>query len=117
MKHVAQIAIDDLTQLALYSEECGFGNVCDDELYNLLHEGSGGYYDEDGYGYMEAVADPMFRRMYFLFMAEMLKTPWTYVAPKPKTTFDGVAWLFDNHWITYDDILRVREAEREYNEP
>lgn len=82
-KHVSQIAIDNLTELALYSPECAFGNVCDDELYNLLHEGSGGYYDEDSYGYMEALTDPVFRRMYFFFMAEMLKTPWY---PQPAVT-------------------------------
>lgn len=70
---VPHIAIDDLTQLAIYSENCWFGNVIDDELFNLVQEGSAGISGVELYGMEDS---HVLRRMYFLFMAEMLKTPW-----------------------------------------
>lgn len=154
----AQVAIDNLRELALYSETCWFNNVIDDELYDLLVEGSWKSAREfsalDAFG-QDGMSDHCIRRMYFLFMAEMLdqcgglpdnKPLWvvhrdnevkkamqpmydafeadpenwgsspTWRASVAKPPFDGVGWLFDNHWITYADVQRVREAERNYCE-
>lgn len=72
----ANIAIWNLTELALYSGECLFGNVIDDELYNVIMQDGGytAYCNDDRYSWREATtADSNVRRMYFLFLAEMLK--------------------------------------------
>lgn len=116
MLNPSQLAIDNLTELALYYEGIegpGFGHLIDDELYYVAQAGTCGMPIAV---YNEALSDGLLRRMYFLFLAEMLKTPWTYVPPQQKPPFDGVTWLFENHWITFEDVQRVRKAEVEYNE-
>lgn len=109
----AQVAIDNLRELALYSPDCFFSNVVDDELFNLVFEGSA-----FSAGCLGTTDSSTLRRMYFLFMAEMLESngglPENNIRLKPP--FDGVSWLFENHWITYSNVLIVREAERLWNE-
>jgi len=106
----AQMAIDDLTEIALYREDhsCSNMHLIDDELYNLVQEFSTDYFNIDGDSYMQAYMDINIRRMFYLFMAEMLKSNGGVPENKPEPPFDGVSWLFENHWITYDDVLRGR---------